>query len=173
MKVLHIGCGTSPVHELFRGWEEIRMDLNPDCKPDILGPMTDIPLEDGAVDAIWTSHTLEHVYLHEGLQAIREFRRVLKPEGQAWVVVPNLRACLEAIAKGSLYDTLYDTSGGAVSAIDMLYGHQGWIAKDDKPYRWAHRMGYVKETLAQALHEGGFDTVRVGEVDYDLVAVAF
>ena len=46
-KVLHVGCGPpnpQSLHKQFRGeeWEEIRLDINPDVEPDIVGSITDM-----------------------------------------------------------------------------------------------------------------------------------
>ncbi len=48
--------------------------------------ITDIPYEDGYFDVIYCSHVLEHV--QDDRRAMREFRRVLKPDGWAVLLVP-------------------------------------------------------------------------------------
>ena len=87
MKLLHVGCGGQKAP--LSGYEEIGLDLDPKSGADLIGSMLDIPLEDGSVDGVYTSHTLEHVTLHDGVRALKEFVRVLKPGGQCIVIVPN------------------------------------------------------------------------------------
>jgi len=44
--------------------------------------MLDMPaVADGSVDAIYSSHNIEHLYPDEIPVALKEFLRVLKPEG--------------------------------------------------------------------------------------------
>jgi hypothetical protein len=68
--LLHIGCGPKSMHDL-QGfspvqWQEIRFDIDPNVRPDVLGSMTDLQAIDNAsVDAVYSSHNLEHVYAHE------------------------------------------------------------------------------------------------------------
>jgi predicted SAM-dependent methyltransferase len=64
-------------------------------KPDVMLRMdaTAIPLPDQSVDLIQCSHVLEHV--PEDRQAMREFRRVLRPDGWAVFQVPVTAALTE------------------------------------------------------------------------------
>ena len=82
---LHVGCGSSNKrHTPFanRSWHEIRLDINPEVQPDVVGTMTDMEsVMDSSVDAVYSSHNIEHLYPHEVPIALAEFYRVLKPEG--------------------------------------------------------------------------------------------
>lgn len=106
-RVLHVGCGTYSVerlHSAFRGpnWQEIRVDIDPAVKPDIQASITDLRKHvlDASVDAIWSSHNIEHLYDHEVDSALREFVRVLRPEGFALITCPDLEAIAKLIAPG-------------------------------------------------------------------------
>lgn len=170
--VLHAGCGSTPINDAFEGWKELRLDIDPSATPDILAPITKIPLPDESVDAVYTSHTLEHVYYHEALQALKEFRRVLKPDGYAVVIVPDVGS-LGEFFPDRLYEPLYQSPGGPVCAADMIWGHQAWIITDtNKAYRFAHKFGYTESTLTHALQSCGFPVVRTMKQSYDLVAAA-
>ena len=172
--LLHVGCGGSALPEYFSSYRELRFDMDPSSGADLIGDMLAIDLPDGAVDAIYTCHTLEHVTYHDGIRALREFLRVLRPGGLAWVVVPNVGACADAVRDGDLLRVMYDSPAGPVTAADMIYGHQGLIERDrqEKAYRFQHRFGYTLETLASALRTAGFIHVgaRVSET-FDLVAL--
>ena len=48
--------------------------------------ITDLPFDDESFDLILCSHVLEHV--HDDRLAMRELRRVLKPDGWALLLVP-------------------------------------------------------------------------------------
>jgi predicted SAM-dependent methyltransferase len=82
-QVLHVGCGPpnpQALHATFRsdGWRELRLDINPAVEPDIIASMTQMDaVASGSVDAVWSSHNLEHPYAHEVPLALAEFYRVL------------------------------------------------------------------------------------------------
>ena len=67
-RVLHVGCGhpnPRKLHVTFRepGWTEVRLDIDPKVKPDIVGTMTQMDeVADSSVDAVWSSHNIEHLY---------------------------------------------------------------------------------------------------------------
>src|SRR4051794_37222029 len=70
-RVLHVGCGpfsAEKLHSVFRGpnWREIRVDIDPAVKPDIQASITDMrkDVTDASIDAIWSSHNIEHLYDH-------------------------------------------------------------------------------------------------------------
>lgn len=54
-----------------------------------------MPFEEGELDEIYTHHFLEHVARDEVIPLLKEFHRVLKKDGQAVIVVPDLAWVLE------------------------------------------------------------------------------
>src|SRR5207248_2053781 len=119
--VLHIGCGTyrpDKLHAQFRvpGWRELRLDADPAVEPDIVASMTDMSMiPSGSVHAIWSSHNLEHIFAHEVAQALKEFHRVLHPEGFALITLPDLQRVAELIAADRLEDTAYMSAAGPIA----------------------------------------------------------
>ena len=77
--VLHVGCGSSNIAHLpscFQGghWVELRYDINEAVEPDIVGTLQDMSLiEDGSMDAIYSSHNIEHVSSFEVSSVLAEF----------------------------------------------------------------------------------------------------
>lgn len=173
MRVLHVGCGSSPLPNLWPHAEEIRLDLDPESKPDILGGMDNIPLPDNSVDAIYTSHTLEHVFQHEAVIALGEFLRVLKPDGYAMVIVPDIQAVAQRIIDDEVYAPVYMAGDIPVSAMDMFYGHQALAEAGErgKEYKFAHKFGYTPKTLGYALQIAGFRNVRAKSDGFNAIAV--
>ena len=108
-KFLHVGCGASNHTKLYNifpegEWEETRLDIDVNVKPDIVGDITKMTaVPDNAFDAVFSSHNLEHLYPHQVKEALAEFYRVLKPEGIAIVRVPNITEVAAEIAKGNLH----------------------------------------------------------------------
>lgn len=88
-KVLHAGCDRSLLPSFFQDCEEVRLDINADVKPDIVASITAMG-DIGPFEAVFCSHTVEHLRRFEVGVALREFRRVLSEGGVAVVVVPDL-----------------------------------------------------------------------------------
>jgi predicted SAM-dependent methyltransferase len=55
-----------------------------------------LPFPASSVDHILCSHFLEHVYPQESDEILRDFHRVLKPSATMHLVVPDLRALVDA-----------------------------------------------------------------------------
>ncbi len=163
--VLHVGCGQpnpNNLHPHFRndGWKEVRLDIDPSVQPDIVGDITNMSLvQDASVDAIWSSHNIEHLWAHEVPLAFREFFRVLKPDGFVYVATPNLQAVAKHIAEGNLEEPLYVSPSGPVSAIDILYGFRPSLR--DGHHYMAHKTGFTGHTLGRRMQEVGFKDVKV------------
>lgn len=179
MDVLHVGCGAASNQTLapvFRQkhWREIRLDIDPNVEPDFIASITDMHvISDVMVDAVYSSHNVEHLYPHEVEVALREMRRVLKPDGFVLIKVPDLQAVARHVADGKLEDPLYFSTMGPIAPLDILYGHrQSWANGNTF---MAHRTGFTGSTLASALIGVGFAAVLVQrEPDaFALTAVGF
>lgn len=173
MKLLHIGAGKAAKPEYWPDADETRLDVDPDSCPDILAPMTQIPVDDASFDIVYSSHTLEHVYYHEALIALREMHRVLKPGGACVAIVPDVEAVLSVVLERGLYAVLYEVEGVPICAADVLYGHQSSIALGELPAKYAHRFGYTKESLAHAFEVAGFGNVKSHAEELNVVAIGF
>ena len=175
-KVLHVGCGplaAQKLHETFRGdgWLEVRLDINPGAHPDIVASITDMSMiPSGDFDALYSSHNLEHLSPHEMPLALKEFHRVLKPQGFALITLPDLQQAAEYIAAGKAEDPVLMTNKGPITPLDMLYGFRPFLANN--PFM-AHKFGYTAATLESALHAAGFAHASVErDGEFNLWAVA-
>ena len=176
-RLLHVGCGPRDAQRLpacFRGprWREIRLDIDAAVAPDIVADVCDLHmLADASVDAVYSSHNLEHLEAHAVPRALAELRRVLKPDGYALITLPDLRAVARHIAADGLDDVLYQSAAGPISALDVVFGHQASLAAGNG--HMAHRGGFTATTLGRALLAAGFHEARVHEGRrWDLWAVA-
>jgi SAM-dependent methyltransferase len=177
-QVLHVGCGVYHREKLpavFQtGWHEIRLDIDPEVHPDVVASITDMrAILDRAVDAVYSSHNIEHLFPHEVPLALREMRRVLKPNGFALIKLPDLQEVARHVAEGKLEDPLYMSPMGPIAALDILFGHRPSLA--DGNTFMAHRTGFTGETLGAALIRAGFAAALVQRdlVGFCLIAVAF
>jgi SAM-dependent methyltransferase len=176
-RLLHVGCGTAGRDRLpsffhSREWNEIRYDIDPDTRPDVIGTITDIgAIGSETIDAVWSSHNLEHVNSFEVPVALGEFYRVLRPDGFALITVPDLKAVARVIADASLTDAIYVSPAGPIAPLDVVFGHQASL-KAGHGFM-AHRTGFTATSLGNALISAGFSEVRVHEgTRWDLWAVA-
>ena len=68
---LHVGCGPKHKDQTTRGfntpdWTELRLDIDKNVNHDIVGTMLDMSaVADASVDAVFSSHNIEHLYPHE------------------------------------------------------------------------------------------------------------
>nr|WP_211100187.1 class I SAM-dependent methyltransferase [Azospirillum halopraeferens] len=139
-------------------WREIRVDLDRGVAPDIVGSITDLsPLPDESVDAVWSSHVLEHVSRHEVLRALREVRRVLVPGGAAVIIVPDLQRVSRFVVEDRLDEVLYTAPAGDVTVCDIIFGFGAAIAAGNE--FMAHRTGFTPSVLLRDLQAAGFDPI--------------
>lgn len=177
--VLHVGCGAYGRERLFSvfrhtGWREIRLDIDPDVAPDFVASITDMRvISDGVVDAVYSSHNIEHLYPHDVPLALREMHRVLKPNGFTLIELPDLQEVARHVAEGKLEDPLYMSPMGPIAPLDILFGHRPSLASGNA--FMAHRTGFTSSTLATALIKAGFAAVMVqrNSTAFALTAVAF
>ena len=54
-----------------------------------------LPFDANSMEAIYSSHTLEHLYLEEAKRLLKECYRVLKPGGILRIVLPDLKAMVQ------------------------------------------------------------------------------
>jgi predicted SAM-dependent methyltransferase len=163
--LLHVGCGPQNISRLkgfsIHGWSEIRLDIDENVAPDVVGTLTDMSsVHDNSVDAVYSSHNLEHVYPHEVPAVLREFHRVLNADGFVVLTCPDLQSVCESIVADKLYDTLYVSPAGPIAPVDILYGHRA--AMEQGNLYMAHKCGFTWKVLSQLFQEAGFRTILGG-----------
>jgi len=130
---LHVGCGPKRKDQTTAGfaeWNELRFDIDESVQPDLVGTMTDMSsVSSDSVDAIFSSHNIEHLYPHEVPVALSEFLRVLKPNGFAVITCPDLQAVCALVAEVKLTEPAYTSPAGPIAPLDILYGHRPPIGK--------------------------------------------
>ncbi|MEO0380005.1 MAG: class I SAM-dependent methyltransferase [Pseudomonadota bacterium] len=173
--LLHVGAGTASDARLpaqFRGWHEIRVDIDPETRPDLVAPMTHMPaVQAGGVDAIWCSHSLEHLSAFEVQPTLKEWLRVLRPDGIALIAVPDLTQAARLIAAGKEEVTIYSSPAGPVTALDMVFGH-GPSIQHGQPYM-RHGTGFTATRLRRVFAEAGFHQTDVWTEGLNLFGVSY
>jgi SAM-dependent methyltransferase len=176
---LHVGCGPNHKDRTTAGfntpeWHEQRLDIDESVAPDIVGTMTDMSMvSDASVDAIFSSHNIEHLYPHEVQVALAEFTRVLRPDGFVVITCPDLQSVCALVAQDMLTEPAYTSPAGPITPLDILYGHRPAMAKGN--LYMAHRCGFTSTVLIGTLQTAGFAAMaamRREHPHYDLWAVA-
>jgi len=177
-KLLHVGCGPKRKAQTTSGfntpeWQEIRLDIDSSVQPDVTGTMTDMSaVKDCSIDAIFSSHNIEHLYPHEVPVALAEFHRVLKDDGFAVITCPDMQSVCALVAQGKLIEPAYHSGMGPISPLDIMYGHRASLAQGN--LYMAHRCGFTQKVLAGTLRAAGFSIVgsRARPQVFDLWALA-
>ena len=159
-KVLHVGCGGKTIRTMGKGfndgtWEEVRFNINERVRPDIIGTIVNMEtVPEDSMDAIWSSHNIEHVYYHEVSNVLREFRRILRDDGFCVITCPDVESVCARVASGALTKTLYRSPAGPITALDILYGHTASVARGE--VYMAHKTGFDLQLLGARLKQAGF-----------------
>jgi len=176
---LHVGCGPKRKDRTTKGfntpdWSEIRLDIDASVQPDVIGTMTNMStVSSESVDAVFSSHNIEHLYPHEVPLALAEFLRVLKSDGIAVITCPDLKSVCALIAEDKLTEAAYTSPAGPIAPIDILYGLRSSMAQGN--LYMAHRCGFTQKVLSATLQASGFKSVATmsrGHPYFDLWAVA-
>lgn len=106
-----------------------------------------LPFRNGKMRGIYTEHCLEHVSFEVCDFALREFRRVLAPDGVLRIVVPDGELYMRRYIEGLPIPFGKGDASPMVSVNRIFYDH-------------GHRFIYDFETLSNMLHAAGFKTVE-------------
>jgi len=145
--LLDVGCSAGYVLEAARslGLEPAGLDISEFavglCRERgyraEVGSLSKMPFADASFDVVTLKHTLEHV--ESPLGALREVRRVLKPGGVAFVIVP-----------------------------DVAYWKIALMPRRGRSFRpdrrgWQHHVYFGEATLAQAAEKAGLVPAKAGK----------
>lgn len=125
-------------------FDYLRLDINPDRLPDVVGDATKLPFGEGEFEALYAGHLLEHLSPRTCGNVLQEWYRVLKPGGEMIVAVPNLALVAEYLLTDP-EATVYICPGGPITALDMIYG----LPQDHMQHAW----GFTRESLARRAME--------------------
>jgi predicted SAM-dependent methyltransferase len=140
---LHLGCGKRDFGE---GWINVDGEDYPHIKfPDVRS----IPLPDNHVDVIYTSHTLEYFDREEAPGVLQEWRRLLKPEGQLYISVPDF---------AKMSQLYWDKRIPLHKFLGPLYGKMGMAGN-----HIFHKTVYDYASLGELLRFTGFRRIEPWE----------
>ena len=108
--------------------------------------ITKLEFEDNSVDLIYASHVLEYFDINEVKKLLREWRRVLKSNGELRIAVPDFEAM----------NVLYHN--GKVKLGDIIGPLYGRMPMGDETIY--HKTTYDYESLYLLLYELSFDSIE-------------
>jgi SAM-dependent methyltransferase len=177
--VLNLGCGS----QIGDGWVNVDYALGARmAKLPLFGPLNSrlkifkfdwddriylhdltkpFPWAPGSAEAVYSSHTLEHLSREDGRRFLLECHRVLEPGGLIRIVVPDLRQAVDDYLQGKV------PADDFVEALGVLYipsAHP--IKRKLAPFvQFPHKCMYDTPRLVQILYETGFDAAPRGPFD--------
>jgi SAM-dependent methyltransferase len=164
-----------PLH--YADWDHVLLDIDPQGKPDVVCDARELSaLPADQYDAIYCSHNLEHYYKHDGAKVLRGFLHVLKPDGFAEILVPDINSVMKRAVESQLdlEDVLYDSPSGPMTVCDVVYGWAPQIERSGVDF-YAHKTGFTARSLQAVLLRSGFVNVYmfVWEEAFEIKAIAF
>jgi ubiquinone/menaquinone biosynthesis C-methylase UbiE len=176
-RVLNVGGGSKeiPIPAHYDGWDHVLLDIDPKQKPDVVcdaRELSSLPAE--LYDAIYCSHNLEHYWRHDLQRVLTGFHHVLRAHGFVQVVVPDVRAAIEEMARRGtdLDDFLYDSDAGPISVNDVIYGSGKIIAMSGSDFM-AHKNAFSPKSLSAVLGQAGFAYMFAAKGLFSIHAYAF
>jgi len=139
-KIVDLGCGLAET-ESYKTAEGpvLRVDIREEVKPDYRCDLRQLPFGTNEFDIVWSSHTLEHFARTEVPKVLDEWIRILKPEGELRLLLPNIEWAAKHILNKEV----------DADVLNVLYGAQTYSEN-------FHKMGFTTNIVEQLLAERGF-----------------
>lgn len=123
-----------------------------------------LPAADSSIDFVYSSHMIEHLSRWEGLNFVREARRVLRPGGILRLATPDLKLMIDDyIAGTSPFTNGTRTAGDAFCAEYRAFANPQVNPVQRLIHRFAggdtHQWVYDQSSIAALLREGGFTNI--------------
>ena len=157
---LHLGCGPQ-IYDGFVNIDKFYKD------PQVINAdMYRLPYEDGSVDAIYSSHALEHLPFRRARAALVEWARVLKKDGRLFLAIPDLEMIMKVMLSDQMPEHLkWDW---------FVYTMYGWQV--DTNYRGIdpnvpldmgqfHYCGFTAKSITNFLQEAGLQVRLLFQYD--------
>lgn len=155
-KVLNIGSGSDVNKQLPHA---INVDISPLGEPDVVVDGIRLPFRDGEFTVVMASHVLEHFPPDQIPSVIREWKRVLHPQGLLRVAVPDGEMALRELETGKTKkkQPCYSVPGGS-APLTQVVGLGGENSRTDS--RWRHQILFTKKLLKEVLQSQGLEEVE-------------
>lgn len=151
-KIVDLGCG--PLEDSYRTseGEVLRVDIREDVNPDYRCDLRNLPFANEHFDVVFSSHVLEHFPKQEVFKVVDEMIRILKPDGEIRLVLPNLEWAARHILNQEI----------DVDVMNVLYGAQTYEEN-------FHKMGFTPKMLEQLFAQKGFKKFKWDFENYHMM----
>ena len=157
---LHLGCGS----RIMDGW--VNIDINTisernvklgrdeptseiDLKHDLLTPL---PYESESGDFIYNEHFFEHFAYTDGAKMLKDWHRVLKPNGILRMAMPSIEGVLKVYSRPGRFKKLSSILNDKTRTKGIFL---------NKVFRsFGHRFLYDWETLEKIMMDSGFRDLK-------------
>lgn len=148
MRRIDIGCGLRP----REGYESV--DIRPLSGVQHVCSASNLPFDTESIDAIYSRHLIEHLTLKEFLVTLREWSRVLKQDGELYIICPNVLWHFAQVVQGT-HASFYKKESGE---NDRYWGFGSIYGWQQDEYD-VHKFGYYFDLLKDILLEFGFTDI--------------
>lgn len=112
-----------------------------------------LPWADSSIDAVYSSHTLEHFSKESGRKILSESYRVLRKGGIVRIIVPDLQSCITEYLEGRVKAEDFTDSLGV-----LFINRKGYVKNKLAPFiQFPHKCMYDSSSLVRILTDIGFD----------------
>lgn len=127
------------------GWFNIDCYQHENVPPlDLQCDVLHIPLPNEMADELMAIHVFEHIYPHDAMTALQEWRRLLIPGGKLILEMPDIVKCARNLLKGQ---------PDHLSLLGMFGENKNGRHEDD------HKWGWTFRTLCPLVKSAGFKDV--------------
>jgi len=118
-KIVDLGCGESS-YQCDEG-DVLTVDIRDEVKPDYRCDLGKLPFATGEFDIVFSSHTLEHFPRKDVEQVLDEWIRIMKPDGELRLVLPNVEWAADRIKEGIVDDNVLNVILGAQTFAENFH----------------------------------------------------
>ena len=152
---LNLGCGFNKL----AGY--VNVDIRKEVSPDVVCDIQKLLYPDNSVDEIFASHLLEHIGWRKVDEVLKEWYRVLKPEGYLKLILPNMKFLCTKFLQWEETDNMNSLKEN----MKVVYGNQ------DYPYNF-HYFGYTPKLISFTLSSSNFKIIEIkDEIDLKVIAL--
>ncbi len=132
-----------------------------------------IPLADGSVTFIYTSHFLEHLYRYQVLALLKECHRVLKEGCRLRIVLPDIDRIIGLYKSGTSASLLKGHKDETVAFVESDYFCANFFSQDmnsaakpglvkrlSEKFLRRHLWMYTRESITTLLRAAGFSKIE-------------
>ncbi len=156
---LNLGCGDKILADY------INVDVAQERsgkQPDVICDVRNLnKFSNDYADEILAVHVIEHFWRWEVVSILKEWVRVLKPNGKLILECPNLKSACEQFLQDP---DLYSGPGQeGQRTMWVFYGDPSWTDP-----LMVHRWGYTPISLAKVMHEAGLRELKQEPAQFKL-----